>query len=354
MYIIDNLTGNNHYAEIEKLASISDELVIVSPFCFDDFCDFFDRIVSKSNIKSIKLITTLRDDEVISKITSILSFNKESAKHNVNGRIFINNSLHGKVYLFKNNSINTHVIITSANITYKGLNKNHEWGYCFSNTTEINNLEKSILRTIEYELSDGIINQIKDRIDAWKSKNPDYKPPKSPKIETVDIILSETHKINIPKSINIFLKPVGTKEDPIIKRDFSDEAKQYFAKRPKAIHKDDILISYAVGRKNIVSAFRVLSNQPIKREADRWPWYVEVENITPHYGKCWFEKHLHITNIKNTYLGLTNNSPITNKGGITYGSLSRGGDKLCLDKDYALYILSVVLNEEKNIYENKI
>lgn len=354
MYIIDNITGNNHYAEIEKLASISDEIIIVSPFCFGDFGDFFDRIISKSNIKSIKLITTLRDDEVIGKIASIQSFNKEASKYCINGIVSINNSLHGKIYIFKSSSVNTYAIITSANVTHNGLKRNHEWGCCLSNTTEINSLEKSILTTIEYELKDGIINQIKDRIDAWKSKNPDYKPPKSPKIETADIILSETHKINIPDSIKIFLKPVGTKEEPIIKRDFSDETKQYFAKRPKAIHKDDILISYAVGRKNIVSAFRVLSNQPIKREADRWPWYVDVENITPYYGKCWFEKHLHITNIKNTYLGLTNNSPITNKGGITYGSLSRGGDKLCLDKDYALYILSVVLTEEKNIYENKI
>ena len=257
--------------------------------------------------------------------------------------------MHGKIYIFKRNTINKHAIITSANITNQGLNRNHEWGCCLSNATEISNLEKNILTTIENELTDDIINQIKDRIDIWRKENPNYKVSKLPKIKTADIILSETYKINIPKSNKIFLKPVGTKENPIIERDFSNETKQYFARRPKAIHKDDILIAYAVGRKNIVSVFRVLSKQPIQREADRWPWYVDVENITPYYGKCWFEKHLHITNIKNTYLELTNNSPITNERGITYGSLSRGGDKLCLDKDYGLYILSLALSEERNI-----
>ena len=62
MHIIDNTTSNNHYAEIEKCASTSDEIIIVSPFCFEDFNYFFDQIVSKNNILFITLITTLRND----------------------------------------------------------------------------------------------------------------------------------------------------------------------------------------------------------------------------------------------------------------------------------------------------
>ena len=57
MHIIDNTTSDNHYAEIKKLSSISDELTIISPFCFFDFTNFYDQI-NTSQIKFIKFITT--------------------------------------------------------------------------------------------------------------------------------------------------------------------------------------------------------------------------------------------------------------------------------------------------------
>lgn len=86
MYIIDNTTENNHHAEIEKLASISDEIVIVSPFCFGNFKYFFDKFVSHSNIQSITLITTLRNEEAMNKIPSLLSFQSEAKKLNINNK----------------------------------------------------------------------------------------------------------------------------------------------------------------------------------------------------------------------------------------------------------------------------
>lgn len=52
MFIIDNITENNHFAEIKRISSTSDEMTIVSPFCFGNFEDFYGSIAN-SGIKTI-------------------------------------------------------------------------------------------------------------------------------------------------------------------------------------------------------------------------------------------------------------------------------------------------------------
>lgn len=354
MFIIDNITGNNHFAEIKRISSTSDEMTIVSPFCFGNFEDFYGSIAN-SGIKTIKLITTLKPDEIISKIESILSFKKEAARYNMKSSIFINNHLHGKVYLFKNKGVNTTAIITSANITHHGLVYNHEWGCCFSDKNIIDKLEKTIIATQEYELTEKIIPQILKKVEEYKKEHAIPNIIK-PYINIDDILIPHRFNINTDYSTNIFIKPIGSSNNKIYDGDYSQEKEQYFSrKRPIAIRKNDYLIAYAVGAGKIISIFRVTSDSPLHTgETDnRWPWYVEVENITPILGTIWHTKELYLTTIAKDYINTTH-SILTNNGGTTLGGLQRGCDKIKLNYDFGTYLFSLIMETEAHLKEKQL
>lgn len=48
--------------------------------------------------------------------------------YDIDGRIHIDNRLHGKVYILRKSGDYAGAIITSANIMSKGQTTNHEWG----------------------------------------------------------------------------------------------------------------------------------------------------------------------------------------------------------------------------------
>lgn len=350
MYIIDNITENNHHAEIEKLASISDEIVIVSPFCFGNFEYFFDKFVSHSNIQSITLITTLRNEEAMNKIPSLQSFQSEAKKLNINNKIFINDRLHGKVYLFKNGNTNQNAIITSANITRNGLSRNHEWGCCLSDTSAIDHLEQNINSTIHYQLTADVIQDISLKLDEYKKKHPKQIQEK-PCININDLIIPHIFKVDLDSDTRIFIKPIGSAGEPIYDGDYSKEEEQYFCKkRPKAVRNGDYLISYGVGSRKIISVFKVTSEEPIYsgNDDERWPWYVEVDNVTPKLGSQWFNKNLYIMDIANEYVEMFGLN-LTNNGGSTLGALQWGVDKIQLDHNFGTYLMELILNIEDRI-----
>lgn len=349
MYIVDNITENNHYAEIEKLASTSDEIVIVSPFCFGDFKYFFDKIVSRNSIQSITLITTLRNEEAVNKIPSLQSFQNEAKKLNINNKLFINNRLHGKVYLFKSGNTNQNAIITSANITHNGLNRNHEWGCCLSDTSVIDDLEQKINSTIQYQLTADILQDISLKLNEYNKEHPEQ-PQDKPFININDLIIPNIFKVDLDSDTRIFIKPIGSTDDPIYDGDYSKEEEQYFCKKyPKAVRNGDYLISYGVGSRKIISVFKVVS-EPIYsgNDDERWPWYVEVDNVTPKLGSQWFKKNLYIMDIANEYVEMFG-LKLTNNGGSTLGALQWGVDKIQLDHNFGTYLMELILNIEGRI-----
>ncbi|WP_304581506.1 restriction endonuclease PLD domain-containing protein [uncultured Alistipes sp.] len=350
MYIVDNITKNNHYSVIENLASSADEIILVSPFCVSDFDNFLNQVISSCSLKSMTFMTTLKRNEIADKTQSLLSFKRMATKYGIQNSILINNSLHGKIYIFKSNGVPLNALVTSANATHNGFFRNHEWGCCFDDKDQIDNLEKMIIHTAEYELTDNMLNDVKYRVDSHKQQYPTAPQILPPAININDIIASSRFNLNITPNTRIFLKPIGHTEDPVFDGNYSEETKQYFAKRPKIVRNDDLLISYGVGSRKIISVFQVLSNTPSNSEDtnSRWPWSVEVKNLTPKFAKVWFDKNLYITNLARDYVDIYD-LPITNNGGKTLGALQWGTDKIQLTQDFGTELLSLVMTIEKGL-----
>ena len=351
MYIVDNTTANNHYSVIKKLAHSADEIIIVSPFCFPDFSSFFDMLANIGTIKSLTFMTTLKREESVTKTYSLFSFKEKARQSGIQNSILINDALHGKVYIFKSKGIPIGALVTSTNITDNGLQRNHEWGCCFDDKPQIESIEKTIKRTAKYELTDSMLHEIKQRVDAYVLKHSASKHTVPSGVNIKDIIVSKRFKLNfISRNIRIFIKPIGSLEHPICTGDYSAERTQYFARRPKAVRKNDLLIAYGVGARKIIGIFQVLSDTALHTgdKTSRWPWYVEVNNITPKFSKVWFDKDIYITSFAQEYIDRYE-LPITNVGSKTLGALRWGVDKIQLARDFGIELLSTVMVVEEEL-----
>lgn len=65
-------------------------------------------------------MTTLKRSEIADKTQSLLSFKRMATKYGIQNSILINNSLHGKIYIFKSNGVPLNTLVTSANATHNG------------------------------------------------------------------------------------------------------------------------------------------------------------------------------------------------------------------------------------------
>lgn len=66
MQLINN-SSTSHLSVLKDLLSISDDVLIASPFCYSDFKEFTD-VVASSGVKRARFVTTLKEDEVVGKI----------------------------------------------------------------------------------------------------------------------------------------------------------------------------------------------------------------------------------------------------------------------------------------------
>jgi len=338
--IIFNKKGNDHYTTIQNDALNADKMLIVSPYCYTDFTKFFSDIASNNLIKSISLITTLKDDEVITKVPALQSFLSAADEYSIDAKISIMENLHAKIYLFYKDEQPISVIITSANITENGLSRNYECGYHTSDIHIINNVEQDLQSMAIVELTSEKLDAISHRVDEYKAKN---------KIETIhqntpSIYIEDLLSVDYAKN-RIFLKPIGSNEHKIYSGDYSETAEQRFSrKEPKAVRPGDILIVYAVGSAKIVSVNKVISVAYYKDVGDRWPWHVQVRNLTPALGKIWYTRNLFPTKLANEYVK-SRGLPITYRGGKNLKSLNYGLDKLRLATDFGKFLLNKAFEE---------
>lgn len=342
MQIINNSSGSNHAKRILVLCKDADELVIASPFCFPNFNAFVSDISEDDSIRKITFITTMKNEEAVEKIDALLSFRKAMEEHGIDWQIRIDNTLHGKVYIFKKNNAPFAAIITSANLTQHGLELNHEWGCLIEDAKAIGGVEKQLLNDADIELTNERLALIKERAD--KARREGWKKEKPQAIQIDDILCLPT----VPSGAKFFIKPIGSIDNKVRFLTDKDFKEQHFAKRPKAVRIGDILITYAVGARKIVSIFQVtnMANET-HIPNDRWHWYVEVKNLTERLSETWTEKSLIATDIARRYAEKYN-KPVTQRGGYNLNGLRRGNDKIQLTDEFGRYLFGIAMkaNEE--------
>lgn len=342
MQIINNSSCSNHAELILALCKDADELVIASPFCFSKFDAFVSDIAKDCTIRKITFITTMKNEEAVEKIDALLSFRKAMEAHDISWKIRIDNMLHGKVYIFKKNETPLAAIITSANLTQHGLKQNHEWGCLIKEIQVIDGVEKQLLTDADIELTNEKLALIKERTE--KARMEDWNKEKAQAIQIDDILNLPI----IPNGTRFFIKPIGSIDNKVRSLTDKDFKEQHFAKQPKAVRTNDILITYAVGARKIISVFQVTSSaNETNIPKDRWPWYVEVKNLTERLGETWSEKNLIVTDIARLYAE-KNDKPVTQRGGFDLNGLRRGNDKIQLTDEFGRYLLGIAMkaNEE--------
>lgn len=349
MQIINNRTKKNHESNLITYFKNSDEAIIVSPFLSKLFKFFeFEEI---THLKKLTLITTLKNDynDQICKINFFKNLFNFGSKKSIDIEILIDNSLHGKIYVFKKDNEFKNAIITSANFTLNGLKLNNEWGISFDEPIKIEEITNDLISNIVLEPITTII--LKDLEDKLKA-NP--QPPKQEITKTVDLVSTlalKRNPLNIPIQNNFWLKPIGSSGNFINQNEkFANSTHDlYFAKSPKSIKIGDILIAYAVGSKKVLSIFKVIST--IKTTSDpnhRWHYFIYGENLTRHYGNEWNDYNINITDEKKHFTDETGLNA-TQSGKNSYGSLQFGGDKLKITKDFGNYIVNKIVIKNKDI-----
>lgn len=360
--ILHNLSATgNHSTRLKELFVQSETVLIASPFLMTDFADFFSE-VKMAATKSMHLITTLapKSFDQIRKINSLISLIElpEIQNGKIGCQISLNNRLHGKIYIFKGTQEYIAAIITSANFTDSGLSYNHEWGIEITSQNEIETLEKTILNTIEIRnLHFSDLYKMQIETNAFLEKHP-KKEERAIELSLVDT-LPNSSSINTDSAINYWLKPVGVTNHPIPETRLYNELREpmHFSKlRPNGVKPGDILIVFAVGSTKIISLFRVTSYPEHATEEEiedddwleRWPWYVEAENLTLKFGATWARNGMFIGDIRDEYLHLHPNQDITFAGGQTFGAFNFGKDKLKLSPDFAHFMIEKIVSMEQN------
>lgn len=364
--IINNLSNDStHWARLTDLFSLSDEAIITSPYLMTDFADFLGE-TDLSKIKKIHLVTTLAPNsfEQIKKITSLASLINfpEIKDKKIGCQISINNKLHGKIYIFKNNGDNFCAIISSANFTDSGLSRNHEWGIEISDKETIKDLEQSIIENIQIPaLSADDIYTMQQASNDFLEREPQSEERKID-LNLLNLLPHSNWASKLDDTIDYWLKPIGVTGSPVEEgREFNTliEDLHFSKQRPNGVKPNDILICYGVGTGRVLSIYKVISFPDIISEEEmheeewyeRWPWYVTGENLTPNFGSNWWIHNFYISRLLDEYLTINEEGEITSVGGTTLGGLNFGKDKLKLSINFARFIIERVVqanNETDN------
>lgn len=352
--LIDNLGKNNHKMRLISLIQQSDELLFASPFLTSDINRFLDEL-NLTSIKRLTLLTILKphDEDQLYKIESLSKISAYCKQHKIHLDLFINNQLHGKVYLFKKNHILKNAIITSANFTDNGIENNLEWGVHISDTNDLNRLAKDVfLNPQNIMLTEEFLAKMNIQYQAIKRTL-------RPKKNRIPLNLISFIKADIPiikSNIKYWLKPIGDKDNPVTEKwDFCDQYQDLnFSKiRPSGIHKNDIIITYGVGCGIILSVFKSISDEPYfsteeeVAEApwkERWPWSLEAENLCCKFAANCFKHNLKLNDLRSNFCKEYPQSFITAKKTNTFGRFNFGGDKLQLSPMFASFIIQKVFN----------
>ncbi len=348
--LVFNNEKTNHLSELESLFSQAKEAVITSPYLMEDLTVFFDTAFP-DDLNRVTLYTKLdgQTSELIRKVNSLISiFDYAQEQDDFSVEIRIVNKLHGKAYFAYKDDKPVNAILSSANLTHHGLSKNHEWGIKLSDSQQLNSFAKEIKSLPYRSLNEEQLLELLYRVDKEDfTKNKDT-------INEIDI--SDILDPNIIEEIEqqIWLKPIGHTESPIEKgRKFNNqETRLHFSKRrPTGVNINDVIITYGVGVRAILSVYKVLSEPKHITEkeieegrSERWPWYVIGKNLTPEFGLTWWDYDLKLNSLQEDFLKKYPENPLTDAGTQSFGAFNYGADKLHLDQNFGNWLYNKVLN----------
>ena len=260
--------------------------------------------------------------------------------------INIDTALHAKYYLFSKGGDPYAGIVTSANLTHKGLNVNHETGLLLADTNVLQDLCKDARSDLAYiHLTEYQINKLCDIADYIK----DQVGPIPPSPVGHDIGLRNTlkmyctpgpnnHDIQLKASAKYYIKVSGVRDDPILPSQripFDQPRRELsFATNPNKIRIGDCLLEVAVGGKCFLGYY-VCASEVAEKTAEekrrneddrRWPFYVFGNNLSLRYGKEWFERPLYYDEAierfqkENPGISVTVAGTDSFKGAISFGS----------------------------------
>lgn len=339
MRVISN-QSSNHFEQLKTLMSGADELYIISPFLMESFDVFFDEIVSKSTVRRITLITTLKDNDpdLFRKADSLHSFAVGCKVHQIDSRVHVDNKLHGKIYIARSGGKPIKGIITSANFTSRGLSHNHEWGVEIDDSETLAGVIDDVVSASSEALTESELGAVIARIDDYVTHTGVPKAA-SVKLEVTSLLRKKV--AIIPRNVRYFIKPVGhSKESFDINRILSvNFEKMHFARRPNSVRVGDILICYAVGKTKLLGFFEVTSEPYIWDHTSRWKWEVEAKNLCPDYSNSWSRFENTISSILTSYDMVR---PVTSIGGTTLGALQFGQDKIQLTEEFAQHVIEII------------
>lgn len=361
--IIDNITTNNHKQFLTSLISNADEFLCASPYLAVNIDSFFESLRSISDLKKFTLLTTLKpnDEDQIYKMQTLPKIATFCNTNSIDFEILINNRLHGKVYLFKKNNKFIDAVISSANFTENGMEKNLEWGVHFNDTKTLCNITQNLFLAPQTRiLSLEDLQKMSELFNEYKTKHIVTLQNK-PNIN-LDLISSlSTSSIihDFKTNVTYWMKPIGDTNNPVT-ADWKFEEEIFhidFSKiRPSGIRKDDIIINYGVGCEKILSVCKIISEQPQHATEEeikeaiwkkRWPWSFEVENLSCDYGKNWNKYNFTLGSLKDEFCKIYPQSCITASGNNSFGRFSFGGDKLKLNPMFANFVIQKIFNAHK-------
>lgn len=369
--LVSNIGEVSHSGLMESLLEQADEVIFVSPFLFDDFEPWLDSLDLKK-LRQFKLITTIvpKGSDQLKKPAALLSLYDGLNKRwpTLELIVQIDNKLHGKVYLFKKDGVFTDGVISSANLTRSGLNSNHEWGVHTKNSAFLTNLYNEITTTVEYPLIPvDLLRKLALFADQYKREHPNEPEQNDIDASLLKALARAPKSKNLEKEIdwekvrNIFFKPWGTKDLPVLKKDrrlFGDQqgVLEFPKGRPNDIGTEDLVITFGTGSRCVLSVYQVLSYPEERSEelqkrdenARRWPWFVYGHNYTTMFGNSWWEHDITIDVLRDEFLAAYPGKAITEAGSDSLGSLQFGAGRLRITKEFGWFVVDKIITKEKS------
>ena len=344
--IINNLSAINHGNQISELIRASDEITIASPYLLPDFEKYLSEL--NWNIsQSLHLITTLvpESEDQIRKIKSLQSLVLYTSKQKVVCRVSIDNSLHGKVYIFRKRGHFTAALISSANMTTNGMKNLHEWGVLIGDPAIVEQVYDQVISSIEFQnINHSDILDMYLKMNEYLSQN---KLPKATKISlNLSSMINGRPAMRLGKSTKYWLKPVGHALEHVNPKELYNQSIRQlrFSKvEPTDVRLGDILIAFAVGSGKILSVFKVMSKPSYTNDGDRWPWYVDALNLTSEYGSNWWSNNLSKEYLKGQFQKQFPNEKIKPSGTQGFGAFNWGKDRLLISSEFGSFIIDEVL-----------